>query len=137
MPDKLTVDQAKRIAGLAQAARQVRDKSLLALGERQLGESEPARGEHNPAGAAGLDPLPADHPARVALQRAVAELPAEARWELQALVWLGRGEYAAKDWGEAVGAASAAADVNVEALVDQPDLHDFVMKGLYELALLS
>ncbi len=136
MPDKLTVDQAKRVADLAQAARQARDESLSALGEQELGEPEPARGEHNPAGAAGLEPLPVDHPKRVALQRAMAELSAEARWELQALVWLGQGEYAAKDWAEAVAAASTAADASIEAMVDQPDLHDLIMKGLYELALM-
>ncbi len=136
MLEELTVDQARRVAGLAQAARQVRDRSLSELGEQQLGEPEPARGEHNPAGTAGLEPLPVDHPKRLALQRAIAELSAEARWELQALMWLGQGEYAAKDWTDAVAAASSAADASIEAMIDQPDLHDLIMKGLYELALM-
>ncbi len=136
MLEELTVDQARSVAGLAQAARQVRDRSLSELGEQQLGEPVPARGEHNPAGAAGLDPLPVDHPKRLALQRAIAELSAEARWELQALVWLGQGEYAAKGWRDAVAAASTAADASIEAMIDQPDLHDLIMKGLYELALM-
>lgn len=134
MLEKLTTSQAERIADLAEDARRARDESLSSFSERGLGEPEPARGEHNPAGAMGLDPLPPDHPARVALQNAFAGLRPEARWELQALVWVGRGDYGAKDWSEAVTAASTSANASIEALVDNPDLHNLVMKGLYDLA---
>ena len=134
MLENLKPDEAKRIADLAKVARRARDKGLSSFSERELGEPVAARGEHNPAGAIGLEPLRPNHPARVALERAIASLCPEARWDLQALIWVGRGEYAAKDWSEAVTIASTSADATVEALVDHPDLHDFVMKGLYEVA---
>lgn len=135
MLENLTKDQARHIAALAQVARQARDRGLSPLAEKELGEPEPGRGEHNPGAAAGLEPLPPGDRARLALHQAIAELPAEARPELQALIWLGRGEYAAKDWAEAVTAAAIAPESAIDALVEEPDLHDLVMKGLYELAL--
>lgn len=135
MLEKLTLDQAKRIAALAQAARRGRDWSLSPLPEKAFGEPEPARGEHNPSSAVGLEPLPPGHPARLALQQAIADLPAEALPELQALIWLGRGDYAGKDWAEAVAAASITPESAIDAIAEEPDLHDLVMKGLYELAL--
>jgi hypothetical protein len=135
MLENLTVDQAKQIAALGQAARRARDRGLALLPEQALGEPKPARGEHNPGAAADLEPLPPGHPARLALQRAIADLPEEALPELQALIWLGRGEYAAKDWAEAVSAAAIAPESAIDAIAEEPDLHDLVTKGLYELAL--
>jgi hypothetical protein len=117
MLDILTVDQAKKVAALAQAARRARDRSLTPLAERELGEPTPARGEHNPGKAIGLEPLPPNHPALLALAQAMAALPAEALPELQALVWLGRGDYAAKDWTEAVASASTAPESTIENVV--------------------
>lgn len=134
MREELTTSQAKRIADLAKVARHARDESLSSFSERGLGELKPARGQHNAAAAIGLEPLPPNHPARVALQNAIAALRPEARWELQALVWVGRGEYGAKQWSEAVTAASTGANASVEALVENPDLHDLVNRGLYDVA---
>ena len=133
MLEQITLEQTKRIAALARTARQARDWSLTPLAERQLGEPEPARGEHNPGGAVGLEPLLPGDPARLALRQALADLPDEALAELRALTWLGRGDYAAKDWTEAVGRAAISAETAVEAIADEPDLHDLIMKGLYEL----
>lgn len=130
----LTTTEANHIADLANVARRARDKGLSLFSERRLGEPEPVRGEHNPSAAIGLEPLPPNHPARAALRNAIAGLPEEARWELQALVRIGRGEYGSKGWGEAVTAASTSAEASVEALVDNPDLHDLVKRGLYDLA---
>ncbi len=134
MLEELTAEQAKHIASLSQAARRARDRGLSPLREEDLGEPEPARGEHNPGGAVGLEPLPPSHPARLALRRAVADLPTEALPELQALIWIGRGDYAAKDWAEAVTAASLAPESAVDAIAEEPDLHDLLIKGLYALA---
>ncbi len=42
----------------------------------------------------------------------------------------------AKDWARAVADVSASDDnITIGALLDQADLHDFLMKGLYELKL--
>ncbi len=135
MLEQLTVDQAKHVAALAQAARRARDWSLSPLPERELGEPAPARGEHNPGSAVGLESLPPGHSAGLALRQAIAGLPEAALPELRALIWLGRGEYAAKDWAKAVTAASMAPESAIDAIIEEPDLHDLVMKGLYTLAL--
>lgn len=134
MLQNLTTSQANRIADLAKLARRARDKSTSSFSERQLGEPKAVRGEHNPAAAIGLEPLPSTHPARASLRDAIAALRPEARWELQALVGVGRGEFGAKSWDEAVTAASTSDNAAVEALVDNPDLHDLVVRGLYDLA---
>ncbi len=134
MLEAITVQEVRQIADLAKDARSTRDRALLELPERDLGEPRPQRGEHNPAAGIGLEPLPADHPARVALQKAVVALSEEARSELLALAWIGRGEYGAKDWQRAVPAAAAMlALTGAEILADEADLHEQLTKGLYEL----
>jgi len=56
--------------------------------------------------------------------------------ELRALLWVGRGDYAAKDFDRAVAdATSSPDDVTIGALMEQADLHAFLMKGLYEMKL--
>ena len=71
------------------------------------------------------------------MREAVTALPSSARWELRALMWVGKGDYASKDLERAVADASTAQDdVTIGALMDQADLHEYLMKGLYELKLL-
>lgn len=134
--DKLTVVETINIADLAEAARNARDRALTGLPEEEVGAPSPARGAHNAAEALGFDPLPWEHPARTALRNAVGELSSEARSELLALTWIGHGEYAAKDWQEAV-AAAAAATHEIDLLPDRADLHEHLMKALYELRLMA
>ena len=99
-----------------------------------LRDAEPARGEHNPAAAYGLNFLPVDHPDRVALREAIAGLTPEARQELRALVWVGQGEYAVKEWADAVAdAAAGSEDIPADSFLDYPNLHECLTKGLYEL----
>ena len=51
-------------------------------------------------------------------------------------MWIGKGDYGVKDWTKALAAAAAAPeDVVVSSLAEQPDLHEFLMKALYELKL--
>lgn len=136
MFERITIKQVRQVADLAKEARTARDRALLELPERDLGEPTPARGEHNPAAAVGLDPLPADHPARVALRDAVGALSDEALSELLALAWVGRGEYGFKDWQRALSAADAVLPATKSDLVtEQVDLHELLTKGLYELKL--
>ena len=63
MLQELSADQARQIADLAKTARAARDVILDNVPEEDLGVPQPARGEHNPAGALGFDPLPLDDPA--------------------------------------------------------------------------
>jgi hypothetical protein len=136
MLEKISSDEVKRIAEMAKAARTARDAILEEVADVQMAEAKPARGEHNPFAQLGLDPLPQDHRLRKALEDRVAALPSAALCELRALVWVGRGEYSAKDWTRAVADASVSdGNITIGALLDQVDLHDFLMKGLYELKL--
>jgi hypothetical protein len=134
MLEAITIEQAKHIADLAKEARSARDHALSELPERDLGEPKLGRGEHNPAAGIGFDPLPAGHPTRVALRNAIIALSDEARSELLALAWVGRGEYGVKDWQRAVPAATAIlAAAGTDLLADEADLHEQLTKGLYEL----
>lgn len=137
MLEQIAVKTVKEIAELAKAARSARDRMLDKVPDEALGQPTPARGAHNPAAGLGLDPLPSDHAARTALREAITSLSPAARRELRVLMWIGRGEYAKDDWRKALSvAATATDDVTLGALMDQADLHDCLIKGLYELKLL-
>jgi hypothetical protein len=136
MLEKITVAEVKHVAGMAKAAREARDKMLDKIRDEDLGEPKPARGEHNPSAGLGLDPLPPDHPVRAALREAITALASPARRELRALMGVGQGDYAAGDWQKALADAAAVRDeATIAALIDQSDLHEYLMKGLYELGI--
>jgi len=133
---ELNVDQARWIAILAKAAREDRDALLGNVAEDDLSRTSPARGERNPTAALGFDPLPPDAPTIVALREAVDFLSVDARSELYALMRLGQGHLAAHKWHRGLTEAAAAGDQTIAgALVEDPDLHDHILKGLYELKL--
>lgn len=135
MLSKITVNEVKRIASLANEARLARDEMLRPVREEDYGEPIPARGEHIPGAGLGFDPLPPDHPARKAFNEAITCLPVEAQSELRALMWIGQGNYAGKDWERAVAETSSIADPPLGSLMEQASLHELLMKGLYELGL--
>ncbi len=132
-----TYDDAKRIADLAKTARQARDRILSEVAEGKFGELMPMRGQHDPASNIGLDPLPPGHPARIALEQAIASLTDEARWELETLAGIGRGDCGAAQWEKAVSTASLSATTSAQTLADNADLHEQITKGLYEIAAIS
>jgi hypothetical protein len=131
---EIEILEARRIAELSAAAREARDRALSPLKEAELGEIRPARGEHHPAGALGFEAVPPDEPAHRALREAVQELPADIRRKLWAVVRTGTGDYARGDWNEAMAAAELIPeDGIVSDLVEEVDLHDKLLKGLYEI----
>lgn len=136
MLEMIAAEEVKRIAELARAAREARDRLLGKVPDEALGQPVPAKGEHDPAVALGLDPLPTDHPARVALQQAIDGLPAEARRELLALMWIGRNDYGVGDWERALAAATTPFDVASDRLTEEPALSAYLLKALYEMKLL-
>ena len=97
----------------------------------------PGRGEHNPTAELGVEPLPAGASKPAAdLREAISSLPEPARRELYALVRIGQGHLAAKKWPHGLSEAEMLGDNAITAaIVDDPDLHDHVMKGLYEAKL--
>lgn len=134
----LNVDQARFIALLAKAARTQRDALLGNVPESDLTDVTAARGEHNPTADLGLDPLPAASPQTAALRQAVTSLSSEARNELHTLMRIGQGDFAANKWHHGLVEASTLGDQTVTAaLLEDADLHDHVMKALYEATLIT
>jgi hypothetical protein len=131
---QLTADQAHRIAALAKAARDARDAVLDNVPDEDLGVPPVARGEHTPTATLGFDPLPSDDPAIATLRQAVSALSPEARSELFVLMRMGQGDFAILDWDRALTEAALLGDETViGAITEEPDLHDRITKGLYEI----
>jgi hypothetical protein len=138
MLQELTVEGARRIAALAKTARRARDAMLDNVPEEDLGEPPAARGEHNPTGVLGFDPLPLGDPAIAALRQAVSALGRTARSELFILMRMGQGDLAAGDWDRGLSEAERLGDETVAAeIIEDPDLHEHITKSLYEAKLSS
>jgi len=137
MFEHLNSDQARFIALLANTARRQRDGLLGNVAEDDLDGLKPGRGEHNPTAELGIEPLSADtsEPAAV-LEEAISSLGEPARRELYALMRIGQGHLAAKKWRRGVSEATMLGDNTITAaIIDDPDLHDHITKGLYEAKL--
>jgi len=134
MLHELEVLEARHIADLALDARKVRDRLLEKVPDAELGEPAPARGEHNPSGSVALNGVLASEPEFVALREAIAALPRDIREKLSVVTQIGRGDLGILDWDDAVGAASVLTDDDIMArMLSEPDLHDYLRKGLYEI----
>jgi hypothetical protein len=129
----INTDQARLIALLARTARAERDAMLGHQSDGALGEEPATRGERNPTAALGLDPLPAENSQLKALHDALGSLTETARSELYVLMRIGQGQVAAKQWHRGLEEAHLLGDTTIaNALIEDPDLHDHVLKGLYE-----
>ena len=132
----LNVDQARFVAILARTARMQRDSLLGNVPEGELGGSQPGRGEHNPTAELGFEPLPSEAPQTGALREAIATLSDTARQELYALMRIGQGNLAAKEWRRGLAEAELLGkDATAAAIIENVDLHDHIMKGLYDAKL--
>jgi Protein of unknown function (DUF3775) len=131
---ELNVDQAKFVAILARAARTERDAFLAKVAEKDIDGLEAARGEHNPIAQLGFEHLPPGASEARALRQAIVTLSPMARAELYALTRIGQGHLAAQKWHRGLTEAEALGDeAATAAVLDDPDLHDHLLKGLYEL----
>jgi hypothetical protein len=131
----LTTEKVRFIALLAKAARQERD-AFLGNVEDELGGSTPSRGEHNPTAELGFEPGPTDSAQISELREAIADLPSAARSELLALMRIGQGDLAVQSFYRGLNEAASLQDEALTALlVEDPDLHDHLMKSLYEAKL--
>ena len=81
----------------------------------------------------GFTPFPEDAPQPVILREAI-NIPSRAgRSELYALMRLGQGALAARQWHRGLVEAEHLGDETVSAaLIEDPDLHHRLMKGVYE-----
>ena len=134
MLQELSADQARLIADLAKTARTARDVILDNVPEEDLGVPRSARGEHNPAGTLGFDPLPLDDPALIELRATVCALVPAARAELFVLMRMGQGDFVICDWDRGLSEAALLGDDTIlAALTEDADLHEHLSKALYEL----
>ena len=133
MLNDLNTDQARFVAILAKAARAERDAMLGHGPDRTLNEATATRGERNPAAALGFDPLPADNLQLQALRDALGSLTETARSELYVLMRLGQGQVAGNQWHRGLQEAQLLGDATItSALIEDQDLHEHLLKGLYE-----
>jgi hypothetical protein len=131
---EIEILEARRVAELGAVARDARDRSLTPVPEAELGEPPPARGEHHAAGTLGFAGVPEDEPAHLALRQAIEGLPSDIRCKLWPVMRTGCGDYARGDWDQAMAAADNVPDASIVAdLAEEVDLHDKLMKGLYEI----
>jgi Protein of unknown function (DUF3775) len=138
MLKELDVEQARFVALLAKAARAQRDELLGNVAERDLADQKAARGEHNPTAALGFDPLRPGASQTAALQEAIAALSATARAELYTLMRIGQGDLAANKWHRGLTEAATLGDQTILSAINaDPDLHDHLMKALYEAELIE
>jgi hypothetical protein len=115
-----------------------RDEFLGNVPEDDLDGSAPGRGEHNPTAELGFESLPPEDLQTEALREAIATLSSGGRAELYALMRMGQGHLAAKTWHQGVVEAEALGDEAVVAeIAEDPDLHDHIIKALYEAKLAS
>jgi hypothetical protein len=135
---ELNRNQAQFVAVLARAARMQRDAFVAGVPEGDLADMRPSRGEHNPMADLGFTPFPGDAPQLVILREAINILSQAGRSELYALMRIGQGALAARKWHRGLVEAQNLGDETVKAaLIEDPDLHDHLVKGLYETKLAS
>ena len=76
--------------------------------------------------------MPPDAEQLTALREAIASLTLHGRVELYALMRIGQGDLAAQEWDRGLDEAALLGEQAVGALMNDPDLHDHLKKGLYE-----
>jgi hypothetical protein len=130
----LSEEQARFIALLAKTARAQRDSLLGNVRDGRLATAPgPGKGDHNPTADLGFEPVTAETPQAGGLLEAITSLSEMARQELYALMRVGQGDLAARAWRKGMSdAAALGTDVIAAAVADDPDLHDHLMKALYE-----
>jgi hypothetical protein len=131
---ELTVGEAKQIASVARSVRDVQVANIGSVPERDFVEPGPGHGERDLGKAPNLADLPVDAPERTRLSDAVEDLPIDARRELFVLVRIGKGDCAVGDWAQCLADAGLLTETAITgAIVEDIDLHDHIMKALYEL----
>lgn len=136
MLNRLSTDQVRRVAELSATALAVRDRLVNKVYDLDLGDQTKER-DRNPTDFDSLQILDAIGSAEYrTLKDFIASLSSEEREELKAVMLIGRGDYAAGQWEEAIAAAQAVPDgSDVDYVAEKAPLRDYLMKGLYELKL--
>jgi hypothetical protein len=139
MLNHLTVDQIRQIADLSNECRAIRDNILNKTYQTDLEDVSRPQGERNPTSFDSLEVVEAmdDSGKYQRLRGMIADLTEDARIELRAVMWVGRGDFSAGEWDKALTQADGSSNLTViDTLAEKADLHDYLMKGLYKLDLL-
>ncbi|MGQ9370509.1 DUF3775 domain-containing protein [Azospirillum sp. ST 5-10] len=137
MLNKISVDTVRRAADLASEAVADRERFLAGMRNIELTEQQKERGSRNPTDLDALNVMPTEASAALdELQRMLEGLSVEERTELRAVMLVGRGDYAGQEWDDALAEAGRPPDASgYSDIVEKINLHDYLMKGLYELKL--
>jgi Protein of unknown function (DUF3775) len=139
MLNHLTIDQIKQIADMSNECRALRDTILNKTYQTDVDEVPLPRGERNPSSFDSLEVVEAvdDSGKYQQLRSMIANLTDDARIELRTVMWIGRGDFSAGEWNKALTQADGSSNQTViDTLAEKADLHDYLMKGLYNLNLL-
>lgn len=139
MLNQISVDTVRQVARLADQAGDAQDRFLEGMRNIDLGDQPQGRGDRHPTALDTLDALAATGDSRQvdALRRSLSDLSPEERIELRAIMLIGRGDFAAGQWASAmIEAAAPPGTDSIDDLAEKIALHDYLMKGLYELKLL-
>ncbi len=139
MLKQISVDTVKQAADLAHEAVADRQRFLAGMRNIDLEEQRSERGSRNPTDLDALSILSSDASGALdQLRRMLEELTPEQRVELRAVMIVGRGDFAGNQWDRALDEAGRAPDAShYTDIAERVDLHDYLMKGLYELNLLK
>ena len=115
-------------------AREVGESSLDIIGEELADGSEPQQYSELSLAAEAENSTTEEFAGNSAYQELVSSINSmneEARSELVALMWLGRGTYTKAEWSSAVDdARDASNDHTAEYLIGVPMLPDYLQEGL-------
>lgn len=136
MLSRLSTEQVRRVAELSGSALAARDRLINKVYDLDLGDQTKER-DRNPTDFDSLQILDSIGNAEYrTLKDFIASLSTEEREELKAVMLIGRGDYAAGQWEQAVAAAQAVPDgSDIDYVAEKAPLRDYLMKGLYELKL--
>jgi hypothetical protein len=133
MLDAISSTEIHDIAELAKAARAAQDRLLNKM--RIVDKFEDGK-ELTGQTAETLDALDAtlDNEKLRDLRQRIESLSEDARLELAAVMMMGRGDFAARQWDEAVAEARQRPDASdPDSLARKPDLAEYLGKGLFQL----
>lgn len=136
MLNHLSVERVRAIADLAARAADAHRTVIGGLHDIDLGDQRAERGSRNPTDLDTLTLLDqtANHATLDALRAAIADLDEEARQELKATMLIGRGDFAAGEWDQAMDqAAQVPAGTDVEYVAEKLNLHDYLTKALFAM----
>ena len=134
MLHELEVLETRRIADLALDVRKLRRRTAGESSKSQISVSRGRTRRTQSRRRVPLNSVLEARPEFVAPQEAIVALPREIREKLWVVARIGRGDGTAADWEQTICLASLLTDGALAVdLLDEPDLHDYLSKGLYEL----